>query len=281
MILINKTDLLKKSFSDYPLKRVTCDGYPLVIKDAVPGYLKNYTIYGSEGGVGDLVTDENDENYGKYKISIVNSGKNLITAQEVYKGANDYKEVIKDGRNCIRFIDNLGFEFNNMKFKEKTQYTVSFECMITTRAMNNALKSMFFRFFYTDGSTDNANIIYVEDNQKDKWISVKLTSTKGKTISAIGISACNFVHYCYIDVNTFQFEEGMDVTRYEKYRNPKTMQFFVDKPLYIFETFSFHKDGFINLELYDGTNIIECTNEYIPVKFVCSYNKYTKRESLW
>ena len=154
-------------------------------------------------------------------IDVVNSGKNLLKATDVYKGASDYQELVEDGRNCIRFVDNARVEYK-YPFKENTQYTVSFDCKITTRATNNALKSMFFRFFYTDGSADNAHIIYVEDNQKDKWISVKLTSTKGKIISAIGISACNFVHYCYIDVNTFQFEEGTEATPYEAVREPTT-----------------------------------------------------------
>ena len=42
--------------------------------------LRNYRIYGAEGGVGDEVTDENDNNYGKYKIPVVIEGKNIMQA---------------------------------------------------------------------------------------------------------------------------------------------------------------------------------------------------------
>ena len=39
--------------------------------------LKNYRIYGAEGGVGDLVTDTESEYYGKYAIPIKIEGKNI------------------------------------------------------------------------------------------------------------------------------------------------------------------------------------------------------------
>ena len=42
--------------------------------------LRNYRIYGAEGGVGDEVTDENDDNYEKYAIPVVIEGKNIMQA---------------------------------------------------------------------------------------------------------------------------------------------------------------------------------------------------------
>ena len=42
--------------------------------------LRNYRIYGAEGGVGDLITNENDDHYGKYKIPVVIEGKNIMQA---------------------------------------------------------------------------------------------------------------------------------------------------------------------------------------------------------
>ena len=42
--------------------------------------LRNYRIYGAEGGVGDEITDENDDNYGKYVIPVVIEGKNIMQA---------------------------------------------------------------------------------------------------------------------------------------------------------------------------------------------------------
>ena len=178
MTLINKNDILKKSFSDFPLKRVTCEGYPLVINDAVPGYLKDYTIYGNEGGVGDLVTDPNDENYGKYKISIVNRGKNMLKATDFYSvcGGN-YSKVIEDGRNCAKFTDNIGRKYEGLTFKENTQYTVSFDCKTTIKSTANSDGGHAFKFYYTDGTSSNifvnremrissSRIIFNDNNEK-------------------------------------------------------------------------------------------------------------------
>lgn len=40
--------------------------------------LLNYRIDGASGGVGDLITDISDDNYGKYKVPVVVNGKNLL-----------------------------------------------------------------------------------------------------------------------------------------------------------------------------------------------------------
>ena len=52
--------------------------YPLTFNAGAQTLLRNYRIYGAENSVGDLVTDTEDENYGKYKISVMNRGKNLL-----------------------------------------------------------------------------------------------------------------------------------------------------------------------------------------------------------
>lgn len=50
---------------------------PLTFK-ASGNILTDYSIYGNAGGVGDLVVDETDPNYNKYKIPIKINGKNLL-----------------------------------------------------------------------------------------------------------------------------------------------------------------------------------------------------------
>lgn len=55
------------------------DTFPFIFK-ADGKRLKNYRIYGAEGGVGDEITDENDDNYGKYVIPVVIEGKNIMQA---------------------------------------------------------------------------------------------------------------------------------------------------------------------------------------------------------
>lgn len=52
--------------------------YPLTFNAGAQTLLRNYRIYGAENSVGDLVTDTGDENCGKYKIGVINRGRNLI-----------------------------------------------------------------------------------------------------------------------------------------------------------------------------------------------------------
>ena len=75
----------------------TLNGYPLTLKNCTGEDLIDYRIYGNSiqngtpnpkelvevQNLGDLVTDENDENYGKYKIPITVTGKNLLNPDTV------------------------------------------------------------------------------------------------------------------------------------------------------------------------------------------------------
>lgn len=58
------------------------DTFPFIFK-ADGKRLKNYRIYGAEGGVGDLVTDTESEYYGKYAIPIKIEGKNIAPVSGV------------------------------------------------------------------------------------------------------------------------------------------------------------------------------------------------------
>ena len=73
------------------------NGYPLTLKNCIGEELIDYKIYGNSiqngtpnpkelvevQNLGDLVTDQNDENYGKYKIPITVKGKNLLNPDTV------------------------------------------------------------------------------------------------------------------------------------------------------------------------------------------------------
>lgn len=52
----------------------TISGAPPLTFKANGAALKDYRIYGNDGGVGDLATDTADEHYGKYKISVTCGG---------------------------------------------------------------------------------------------------------------------------------------------------------------------------------------------------------------
>lgn len=145
-------------------------------------------------------------------VTVTSRGRNLATAQQVYSGANAYLETTLDGRECVRFQDNISMKYEKLSFKENVQYTVSFEAKCVQQASASG-ESLIFRFFYTDGTSSN-----ITASSNTDWKGYVLTSTAGKTVSYIGLSSYNYVNYNYIDVNTFQLEEGTERMPFDKYR---------------------------------------------------------------
>ena len=145
-------------------------------------------------------------------VTVTSRGRNLATAQQVYSGAGSYLETTLDDRECVRFIDNVSHRYTGITFKENAQYTVSFEAKCVQQASVSG-ESLIFRFFYTDGTNSS-----ITESSNTDWKGYVLTSTAGKTVSYIGLSSYNYVNYNYIDVNTFQLEEGTERTPFDKYR---------------------------------------------------------------
>lgn len=60
-------------------KTGSAEGVPLVMeKCKIDKRMKQLEVYGSDFGVGELITDNADVNYGKYKVPVVVKGKNLF-----------------------------------------------------------------------------------------------------------------------------------------------------------------------------------------------------------
>lgn len=118
----------------------------------------------------------------------------------------------KDNRNCLRYNPAAGYgEYDNknfalgLTFKENTQYTVSYDILKETTNRNTVA------FYYTDGTyTTNSNL-----NGTDIWEHQSITSTSGKTIAYIAPFYTS--GETYIDIDTWQIEEGTTATTYEAY----------------------------------------------------------------
>ena len=174
------------------------------------------------------------------KVETDNSNKNLATAQQVYGGlvekkgsASDpkYEELVKDNRNCIKFIDNAFVEYNKINFKENTQYTVSFDYKQEPTGIGNETKhdSYLFVFKYTDGTQ---SILWVKnENEESQWKHISFTSRENRTISSIGNLSYNYHFTNYIDVDTFQLEEGIKETEYKPYKKENTVNIYLSEPL--------------------------------------------------
>ena len=173
----------------------TAEGYPVAINDCESGTAVDYTVFGN------TVT-----------------GKNLLRATDFYSVLNNqhdikYSEIEEDGRSCVRFIDSVEIKYQDLIFKENTRYTISMDCKTVSRSNANTTGSLLFVFFYTDGTYSNA----VSIAKNTDWTHKTATSLANKTISAIGLRSVNYTNWCYVDVDTFQLEEGTSATEYEPY----------------------------------------------------------------
>ena len=152
-----------------------------------------------------------------------NSGKNMLKATDFYSALQKlavdsgkdlyYSELEEDGRNCVRFADCWDAKYKILPFKENTQYTISMDCKTVNRVTGNTSGSALFVFFYTDGTYQQA----IKLGKNTAWTHKTATSATGKTLSAIGVSSVNWTNWCYVDVDTFQLEEGAVATDYEAF----------------------------------------------------------------
>ena len=233
-------------------KAVSSDSKNMQINNAIAGKLGNLKIYGNSiqngtptpdnpveiQSVGELVTDANDSNYGKYKIPVTVTGKNIGTAKQVYSGlkksagtANDsrYTEKIRDGRECVYFVDNFEMKYSDIYFRENTQYTFSFDYKQTLNSSSASKEtSDLLCIWYTDSSRDD--IVVSNPNHETEWKHISYTSKANKTIKAIGTISHNYRFGNYIDINTFQIEEGNKETDYEPYKG-QTTNIYLNEPL--------------------------------------------------
>ena len=178
----------------------TSEGYPNTLKYCKKKNAYDYTVYGN------TVT-----------------GKNMLKATDFYTALQKdvesrgrdlpYSELEEDERNCIRFVDCWNAKYQGLTFKENTQYTVSMDCKTVSKNTSNTSGSSLFVFFYTDGTYSSIGLA-----KNQSWIHRTLSSTAGKTVSAIGLRSVNWTNWCYVDIDTFQFEEGATATDYEPYQ---------------------------------------------------------------
>ncbi len=252
-------------------KAETAEGYPLVFSSNRDKKARDWSITGTN--VGDIGTD------GKYHLNVVNSGKSLISATDYFSKAADYSSVTEDGRNCAKFQNGVSYNYTDFEFKPNTQYTVSFDAKSVLREGESAAvgaASCVFRFVYTDGTYSNLLIL-----NGSKWSIRTLTSTAGKTVDHIRGAALEYRYWIYVDIDTFQLEEGITPTEVEPYREPITTEIMLDEPIGVVKSYNlFNKDTYSYTLGYftdDGVFITQSSggtayiDEYIAVEPNTSY----------
>lgn len=168
-------------------------------------------LKGSKSGSAILIDDVSPVTH---EMGVRVKSKNLTTAQGTYKNAANYLETEYDSKNCIRVSSGSAAKNTPIEFKPNTQYTVSFDVKTVLKdGQTSSGSDNVFTFFYSDETLTGIYNTYTETD----WVHKEITSTAGKTVVAIGIYTTEFRSYSYVDINSFQLEEGTTATAYTPY----------------------------------------------------------------
>lgn len=166
------------------------------------------------------------EPYGKYKVPVKVSGKNLFNVHEWFSNylnndgnlsytnadyANVYKAKILEG-----------------KFKENTQYTISLKYMLKKNVDTSF--GIIIRMNMSDGTMVQKRLpdaseqgVYTGD--------LTLTNSSNTTISSIRFAYNNSSYDAEVVFTDIQLEEGSTATEYEPYVEPIRANIILDEPL--------------------------------------------------
>lgn len=199
-------------------KEASAEGYPLTLNNCKKNKkMRQLELYGNSVQDGTPTPEAPVD-----VVSVGEKSVNLVKdAREVFKNFADYTELEEDGRECIRIKSNGGaYAIFDFTFKENTQYTISFEFKCKYDRSGVSLSyDVPFAVCYTDGNIDYCSIQPINNT----WNKRVLTTIAGKTISHIKALGFDYRVYDYIDINTFQIQEGSTATPYEpfgKYKIP-------------------------------------------------------------
>ena len=222
--------------------------------------LKNYRIYGAEGGVGDEITDENDDNYGKYVIPVVIEGKNIMQAT--------------GNRSTIRGVK---WEYRSDGAVTGTRTSANENVSDFTYFNNVTIPAGSYVFSYTDSESSPSGSTYqasISVNGQNRWG----TTDYPFTINEPAIIRVVLRVYPAFD-GTAIFKPMIrkatvaDGT-FEPYQEPKIYSIFLDEPLGADEYVDFREQkndsGDIVLMpaviTINGTNVLSVDTTVQPAK---------------
>lgn len=139
-------------------------------------------------------------------------GKNLFDAYNYTTNyPDDIKVINQDGEDWIKMQSSNKQIRYNLKAKENTQHTFTFEFK---RYGDTGAYSAVFVLYYTDGTNETIDFGYYGDGILHK---VSKTSAENKTISYIRSSNYGNTVYFLLRVANSQLEEGTTATSYEPF----------------------------------------------------------------
>ena len=212
-----------REFVEYKLthcdKTAEANGYPLKMENCKKNKkMRDLKVYGNSVQDGTPTPDVPVEvqSVGEKSVNL------LEDARDIYNGngaedsgiATRYTETIEDGRECVKFENTPNIIYRKIKFKENTQYTFSFDykCVKQGGYTSYPPYDIPLRIYYTNG-----NIKAITIANDGIWRRLTFTSAENSTIDYIGGISFDYRDYMYIDINSFQIQEGSTATPYEPY----------------------------------------------------------------
>lgn len=235
------------------VKLDTKEGYPLTVYSCANTNLKDYTIYGNTGGVGDKF-----EPYNKYKIPITVTGKNLFDYNYYFMNKAAFEGTSSN--------DNVSY-----KLKPNTQYIVSSNYPFS----EGTSLSVFFvktgKYSSSNAPTTAADGVWEGNNR------TVTTDDEGFLYIASRNSSSGLQVPTLQEFDTGRYwislEEGTSATSYEPYHEPVTTNIFRDAQLGQGESINYKSDSLPDITLKKGTNIITADTEVKPSNIKIKYLK--------
>ena len=198
------------------LKKTVTGTSKLTLENALKSHIPHLEITGKtvQNGTPTPEAPVSIQNANDSGMNVVLHGKNLATAQQAF---NQKTLVTKQGRTCIHDKGYSAFRLPN-GFKEKTRYTVSFDVLLekNPNATNSGAPMVFFVKYVGVSTNWNRDTIAITKFTSE-FQRVTFTTLANQTIDYIGPYTNTDSYFPYVDVNTFQFEEGTVATEYEPY----------------------------------------------------------------
>lgn len=202
--------------NSYNLRLINCRIYGNSVQNGTPSIDTPVEVQ----SVGELVNDESDANYGKYKIPITVSGKNLFDLEKltILEHNGKYAEIQTDR---VKVYNNYALQRTIYKFtaQKDVALTFSYECEDETDDY----------YGYTWIMTDEKTIYNVKSGHV-------LNLVKGDNITiafAVHKRQSSYVYTGeeYVTFKNIQLEEGTVATPYEPYVEPVTANIYLNEPL--------------------------------------------------
>lgn len=248
---------LRDKYNNIALKIADAEGVPCVMEYSKGKNLRNYEIYGNSvqdgtpspdtpiaiQSVGNLVTDETSEHYGKYDVPITVRGKNLLPNSDWMSGAHEsgfHEQVTKEyiteyTQNSVSFNLSAWTGVSSPRFRKDSVKRIVFK--INQTALNSDSYANFY--IAIQGYDDNNNkvgnrVIYDSAIADTGYVFDFSTITsynfyaKSTQFSFCVLARKNAVSH--LMVYDIAYYADRDVTEYEPYIG-ETKHIYLNEPL--------------------------------------------------